>query len=155
MRQRRELSVTATTISSTDLNFLQSRHTCRCSDSTKISAFALRQNGSHFSEEGGSYASRFYRFFLESLWELSFFSRGSARFDWHSFVQLLAWRSLLWLSMTWRQRFSTQKCFLSTTSLAWSLALHIYCFVQSGEAIKVNGNKHSLTHTHAQHTHII
>ena len=48
-----------------------------------------------------------------------------------SLAQLLAWRSLLWLSMTWRRRYLTQSNFLSTTSLAWSLALHLlFCFSQ-------------------------
>ena len=32
--------------------------------------------------------------------------------------QLLAWSSLLLLSMTWRQRYLTQNNFLSTTSFA-------------------------------------
>ena len=46
-------------------------------------------------------------------------------------AQLLAWRSLLWLSMMWRWRYLTQSNFLSTTSLAWSLALHLlFCFSQ-------------------------
>ena len=38
------------------------------------------------SEEEDSYASYFYRWFSESFEELSFTSRGSARFNWHSFT---------------------------------------------------------------------
>ena len=61
------------------------------------------------SEEEGSFASRFYRWFRESFEELSFC--GFARFNWHSFAELLAWRSLIWLSMTWRQRYLAQNQF--------------------------------------------
>ena len=46
-------------------------------------------------------------------------------------AQLLAWRSLLWLSMTWRRRYLTQSHFLSTASLDWSLVLHLlFCSVR-------------------------
>ena len=48
------------------------------------------------------------RAFTDGFWkvyELSFTSRDSARFDWHSFEQLLVWRFLLWLSMKRRQRY--------------------------------------------------
>ena len=60
--------------------------------------------------------------------------------------------SLLWLSMTWRQRYLAQNYFLSITSLIWTLALHLLfcCFVELGETFTVKGNKY--THTH-KHTH--
>ena len=62
---------------------------------------------------------------------MSFTSCGSAWFNWHSFAELLAWKSLLWLSMTWQQKFLTQKYFLSTTSLAWFLTIHfLFCSVR-------------------------
>ena len=82
------------------------------------------------SEEEGSYASRFYRWFSESSKScLLFLVAPPGLID--TLAQLLAWRSLLWLSMTWRRRYLTQSNFLSTTSLAWSLALHLlFCFSQ-------------------------
>ena len=62
-------------------------------------------------------------------------------------AQLLAWRSLLWLSMTWRRRCLTHSNFLSTTSLIWSLALHLlFCFSQE----KPLRWKEINTHTHIQ-----
>ena len=80
-----------------------------------------------FSEEEGSYASRFYRWFLESSKScLLLLVAPPGLID--TLAQLLAWRSLLWLSMTWRRRYLTQNNFLSTTSLAWSLALHFFLF---------------------------
>ena len=83
---------------------------------------------------------------------MSFSSHGSAQFNWHSFAQLLAWRSLLWLSMTWRQRFLTQK--YSSAQHCWPDHWHyIYCFFQSGEAFTVKGNTHTHTYTHTTHTH--
>ena len=50
------------------------------------------------SEEEGSYASHFYCQLWERFKELSFHSCRFARFNWHSFAQLLLWRSQLWLS---------------------------------------------------------
>ena len=89
---------------------------------------------------------------MEILSELFFTSRGSTRFKWHSFLQLLAWRSLLWLSMTWWQRFLTQKFFLSIPSLTWSLALHLlFCSVTRsiyGERKETRARAHTHTHTH-------
>ena len=59
----------------------------------------------------------------------TFTSRGSGLID--TLAQLLAWRSLLWLFMTWRRSYLTQSNFLSTTSLTWSLALYLlFCFSQ-------------------------
>ena len=82
------------------------------------------------SEEEGSYASRFYRWFSESSKScLLFLVAPPGLID--TLAQLLAWRSLLWLSMIWRWRYLTQSDFLSTTSLAWSLALYLlFCFSQ-------------------------
>ena len=65
-------------------------------------------------------------------------------------AQLLAWRCLLWLSMRWRQRFLTQKYFLSTTSLVWSLALHLLC---CSVTRKLYGGKIN-THTHTRSPYI-
>ena len=54
-----------------------------------------------------------------------------ARFNWHSFAQLPAWRFLLWLSMKWRQRYLIQKYFLIIPSLTWTLALFLlFCSVR-------------------------
>ena len=75
-------------------------------------------------EEEGSYVSRFYRWFLESFKScLLLLIALPGLID--TLAQLLAWRSLLWLSMTWRRGYLTQNHFLSTTSLVWSLALHL------------------------------
>ena len=82
---------------------------------------------------------------------MTFTSWGFAQFNWHSFTQLPAWRLLLWLSLTWRQRYLIQKNFLSIPSLTWTLALHL--FVQS-EAFTVKRKKHANTHIHTpHHTH--
>ena len=96
------------------------------------------------SEEEGSYASRFYRWFSESSKScLLFLVAPPGLID--TLAQLLAWRSLLWLSMTWRRRYLTQSNFLSTTLLAWSLALHLlFCFSQE----KPLRWKEINTHTH-------
>ena len=82
------------------------------------------------SEEEGSYASRFCRWFSESFKScLLFLVAPPGLID--TLAQLLAWRSLLWLSMIWWWMYLTQSDFLSTTSLAWSLALHLlFCFSQ-------------------------
>ena len=66
-----------------------------------------------------------------------------------TFARLLAWRSLLWLSMIWWWIYLTQSGFLSTTSLAWSLALHLL-FVSTRRSLY--GGRKS-THTHP-HTHM-
>ena len=90
---------------------------------------------------------------FEKVQELSFTSRGFVRLNWTSFARLLVWRSLLWLPMTWRQRYLTHNYFRSITSLTW-ICHYIYCFVQSGEDFKVkDGNKHTHTYTHHTHTH--
>ena len=95
-------------------------------------------------EEKGSYASRFYRWNLESLSELSLTSRCFSRFKWHCFAQLPAWRFLLWLSLLWQQMYLT----ISSAYNRWPKLWHyIYCFVQSGEAFTVNGSKHRHKHT--------
>ena len=104
------------------------------------------------SEEEGSYASRFYRWFLESSKScLLLLVAPPGLID--TPAQLLAWMSLLWLSMTWRWRYLTQSNFLSTTSLAWSLALHLlFCFSQ-GKSLRWK-ETHTHTHTHTRtHTH--
>ena len=92
------------------------------------------------SEEEGCYASCFYRFYA-----------------------FLAWRSLLWLSMPWRRKHLTQSNFISTKSLAWSLALHLlFCFSQEKPLrwkevliyTHTRTHTHTHTHTHTQtHTH--
>ena len=62
---------------------------------------------------------------------LCFTSCHSARFTWLSFAQLLAWRSMLWLSLTWQQRFLAQVNFLSIPLLTWSLESHwLFCSVR-------------------------
>ena len=82
------------------------------------------------SEEEGSYTSRFYSWFSESFKScLLFLVAPPGLID--TLAQLLAWRSLLWLSMIWWWMYLTQSDFFSTTSLAWSLALHLlFCFSQ-------------------------
>ena len=95
------------------------------------------------SEEESSYASRFYRWFSESSKScLLFLVAPPGLID--TLAQLLAWRSLLWLSMIWWWMYLTQSDFLSTTSLAWSLALHLlFCFSQ-GKPLRWKGiNTHT------------
>ena len=104
------------------------------------------------SEEEGSYASPFYHWFLKSSKScLLLLVALPGIID--TLAQLLAWRSLLWLSMMWWQRYLTQSNFLSTTSLAWSLALHLlFCFSQ-GKSLRWK-ETHTHTHTHTRtHTH--
>ena len=67
------------------------------------------------SEEEGSYASRFYRWFLESSKScLLLFVALSGLTG--TLAQVLA-VALLRLSMTWRRRYLTQSNLLNTTSL--------------------------------------
>ena len=95
-----------------------------------------------------------YCWFLENLSEVPFTSRCSSRFDWHSFAQFLAWRSLLWLFMTWRQRFLTRKYFLCKTSLTWSLALHLlFCSVRWSPLLWKEINTKTTTQPPPTHTH--
>ena len=109
-------------------------------------------------EEEGSYASHFYHWFLESFKScLLLLVALSSLID--TLAQLLAWRFLLWLSMTWRRRYLTQNNFLSTTSLAWSLALHLlFCFSQEKplrwKEIHTHTHTHTYTYTYT-HTHMI
>ena len=98
--------------------------------------FGCGRTASEVSEEEGSYTSHFYRWFLE---ELPFTSRDSARFNWHSCT----------VATKWRQRNLTQGNFLSTTSLAWSLALHSFCFSRE----KPLWWKEIHKHTHASSYH--
>ena len=108
------------------------------------------------SQEEGSYASRFYHWFLESSKNcLLLLLAQPSLID--TLVQVLAWRSLLWLSMTWRRRYLTQNNFLSTTSLVWSLVLHLlFCLSQEKplrqKEIPTHIYTHTNTHTHT-HTH--
>ena len=106
------------------------------------------------NEEEGSYASRFYRWFLESSKScLLLLVALSGLID--TLAQLLAWRSLLWLSMTWLQTYLTQSNFLSTTFLVWYLALHLlFCFSQEKPLRwkEIHTHTHAHTHTHT-HTH--
>ena len=103
------------------------------------------------SKEECSYASRFYRWFLGSIKSCLVLLVTLPRLI-DTLAQLLAWSSLLWLSMMWRRRYLTQSNFLSTTSLAWSLALHLlFCFSQEKPLRWKEIHTHTHTHTH---THI-
>ena len=91
------------------------------------SPFGCGRTAPKVNEEEGSYASRFYRWFLDSYKScLLLLVALPGLID--TLAQLLAWRSLLWLSMTWRWRYLTESSLLRTTSLAWSLALHLLFF---------------------------
>ena len=57
---------------------------------------------------------------------------------------------LLWLSMTWRWRYLAQSNFLSTTSLAWSLALYLLSSFSQKPLQWTEINTHTHTHTHTQ-----
>ena len=78
---------------------------------------------------------------------MSFTSLGFARFNWHSLAQLLAWSFSVWLSLRRRQRYTWHRN-ISTVYYRWPEPWHyIFCFVQSGEAFMVKGNKYTHTHT--------
>ena len=97
-------------------------------------------------EEEGSYASRFYRWFSESSKScLLFLMAPPGLID--TFAQLLAWRSL---SMIWWWMYLTQSDFLSTKSLAWYLALHLFCFSQEKPQRWKEIPTHTHTHTRAR-----
>ena len=98
-------------------------------------------------KEEGRYASRCYHWFFESS-KSSLTPLGALPGLIDTLAQLLAWRFLIWLFMTWRRGYLTQNNFLSTTSLAWSLALDFFFF--SLRRSLYGGSKH--THTHHTHT---
>ena len=76
------------------------------------------------NEEKGSYALRFYRWFLECFRScLLLLVALPGLID--TLTQLLARKPLLWLYMTGQRRYLTQSHFLSTASQAWSLKLHL------------------------------
>ena len=106
------------------------------------------------SEEKGSYASGFYRWLSESFKSCLLFLVAPPGFI-DTLAQLLAWRSLLWLSMIWWWMYLTQSDFRSTTLLAWYLALHLlFCFSQEKTPRWKEINTHTHTHTHTlNHTH--
>ena len=120
-----------------------------------IHLLAAAWTASEVSEEKDSYASRFYRWFSESSKSrLLFLVALSGLID--TLAQLLASRSLLWLSMIWWWMYVTQSNFLSSTSLAWSLTLHLlFCFSQEKPLRwkKINTHTHARTHTHT-HTEV-
>ena len=58
--------------------------------------------------------------FLESLEELSFITCGFFQFNWHSFAQFPAWRSLLWLQRHYKLAF-----------LLWVLRTCLLGFIQA------------------------
>ena len=121
-----------------------------------VRLLAAARTAPEVSEEEGSYASRFYRWFSESSKScLLFLVAPPGLID--TLAQLLAWKSLLWLSMIWWWMYLTQSDFLSTTSLAWSLALHLlFCFSQEKplrwKEINTHTHAHTRTNTHT-HTH--
>ena len=92
------------------------------------------------SEEEGSYVLCFYRRFWQSFKEFFFTSHGFSRFNWHSFAQLIASRSL-------RQRYLAQKNFHYHNSADLNSDItFIYCWKE------VNTHTHTHIHTHT-HTH--
>ena len=74
------------------------------------------------SQEKGSYALHFYHWFLESLKSCRLLLMALPGLI-DTLAQVPARRSLLCL--WWWQKFLTQKYFLITTLLAWSLTLHL------------------------------
>ena len=79
---------------------------------------------------------------------MSFISRGSTRFNWHSCT--VASLKVLAMILYDVAMYLTQNNFLSTTSLAWSLALHLlFCFSQE----KPLRWKEIKTHTQQAATH--
>ena len=74
-----------------------------------------------------------------------FTSRDFFGFNWHSFAKLPARTSLLWLSMTWRQKYLAQNYYFSIKLVTWSLALLLlFCSVRrslySGKAFLAKPN---------------
>ena len=105
-----------------------------------------------FSEEEGSYASCFYCWFLESFKSCLLLPMALPSLI-DTLVQLLAWRSMLWLSMTMcvAAKVLDTEWFPQHAQhglLAWSLALHLFCFSQEKPAFMVKGNTRTQTHTH-------
>ena len=108
------------------------------------------------SEEQGSYASRFYRWFSKiSKSCLLFLVAPPGLIE--TLAQLLAWRSLLCLSMISWWMYLSVSDFLSTRSLAWSLALHLlFCFSQEEPLRWKEINTHIHTHIHTRtHTQLL
>ena len=103
------------------------------------------------SEEEGSYASRFYRWFLESFKScLLLLVALPGLID--TLAQLLAWRSLLWLSMAWRQRYVIQSNLISSAQHRWPDLWHYsYCFGSVMRSL-YGGSKYTHTRTYT-HTH--
>ena len=96
------------------------------------------------SQEKCSYASHFNHWFLESFKScFLLFMALPGLID--TLAQLLAWRSLPWLSMTWRRRYLIQNHFLSTT-------LPTTWLFYSVRRSLCGGRKYKHTHTHT-HTH--
>ena len=106
-----------------------------------------------FSEEEGSYASCFYCWFLESFKSCLLLPMALPSLI-DTLVQLLAWRSMLWLSMTmWQQKYLTQNDFLSMHNMdCWPDLWHYICFVSVRRSLplwwkEIHAHKH--THTHS------
>ena len=107
-----------------------------------------------WSEEEGSYASCFYCWFLESFKSCLLLPVALPSLI-DTLVQLLAWRSMLWLSMTMcvAAKVLDTEWFPQHAQhglLVWSLALHLFCFSQEKPAFMVKGNTRTQTHTHTQ-----
>ena len=105
-----------------------------------------------WSEEEGSYASCFYCWFLESFKSCLLLPVALPSLI-DTLVQLLAWRSMLWLSMTmWQQKYLTQNDFLSMHNMdCWSDLWH-YIFVSVRRSLplwwkEIHAHKHTHTHT--------
>ena len=115
-------------------------------------SLCCRRTAPEVSEEKGSYASRFCRWFLESFKSFPLLLVALPGLI-ATFAQLLAWRSLLWLSMMAAKVLDT-KCNSSAQHCWPDLWHYIHCFVQSWQAFMVERNKHTHARTHARkHTH--
>ena len=106
-----------------------------------------------FSEEEGSYASCFYCWFLESFKSCLLLPMALPSLI-DTLVQLLAWRSMLWLSMTmWQQKYLTQNDFLSMHNMdCWPDLWHYICFVSVRRSLplwwkEIHAHKHKHTHS--------
>ena len=127
-------------------------HLNACSPLSDRPPLCCGRTAPKISEEEGSYASRFYHWFLE-IFKSFILLLVSLLGLLETLAQLLAWRSLLWLSIIRRQRYLTQSSFFSATLLAWSLALHLLsCFSQEKHLWWKEIHTHRDTHTHT-HTH--
>ena len=161
-KRRAQLSITAKVVRSTDL-LNHSVNTWVNTNKTRLQRPSLstpqgvvwfhlhlslccNRTAPEVSEEEGGNASRFYRWFLESLKScLLLLVALPGLID--TLAELLAWSSLLWLSMTRRRRYLTQ----NQHNIAGLISRITFIVLSSQEKPlrwkKINTHIHTQTHT--------